>query len=305
MLEEISSTRSSADAGRNGSGSRRWPPWRARRRPSSRWRRTARAGRRPGDGTGRSGRCCPALGTRLRTGSSRRRPPRPVAPGGKFTSSLSNTRSRKSRSWAPSMANTSSAALVGLLYQADAAAEVPLVGGQGPAGMLNHSRHSSSSWYLANAGSRWARATQWNARSQANHGYSHLSGIDMTSNASKPVQWAPRHCGTPAGSAGSGRPPASGPRRRRRAACSRASSLQRLAHHRRLVGRPPRRGQLANGVGLLPALGHDPAEVGAERRRLRRLGSRPAAGAAAARPPPPARPGAGTRVRPWSRAAPG
>ena len=42
------------------------------------------------------------------------------------------------------------------------------------------------SWYLANAGSRWARVTQWKPRSQAaNQGYSHLSGIEMMSNPSK------------------------------------------------------------------------------------------------------------------------
>ena len=42
------------------------------------------------------------------------------------------------------------------------------------------------SWYLANAGSRWARVTVWKARSQAaNQGYSHLSGIEMMSNPSK------------------------------------------------------------------------------------------------------------------------
>ncbi len=42
------------------------------------------------------------------------------------------------------------------------------------------------SWYFANAGSTWANATQWKARSHAaNHGYSHLSGIDMMSKASK------------------------------------------------------------------------------------------------------------------------
>ena len=58
--------------------------------------------------------------------------------------------------------------------------------GSAPFGCWNHSRQISSSWYLANAGSRWASATQWNPRSHAaNHGYSHLSGIDMMSNASK------------------------------------------------------------------------------------------------------------------------
>ena len=54
-----------------------------------------------------------------------------------------------------------------------------------PFGCMNHSRPSSVSWYFANAGSTCASATQWNAMSQAaNQGYSHLSGIDMMSNAS-------------------------------------------------------------------------------------------------------------------------
>ena len=39
---------------------------------------------------------------------------------------------------------------------------------------------------MAKAGSTWARATQWKARSQAAYqGYSHLSGIDMMSKALK------------------------------------------------------------------------------------------------------------------------
>ena len=43
---------------------------------------------------------------------------------------------------------------------------------------------------MANAGSTCASATQWNARSQAAYqGYSHLSGIDMMSNALKLRQW--------------------------------------------------------------------------------------------------------------------
>ena len=49
-------------------------------------------------------------------------------------------------------------------------------------GCWNHSRQSRMSWYFANPGSRWASATQWKARSQAaNQGYSHLSGIEITS----------------------------------------------------------------------------------------------------------------------------
>ena len=58
--------------------------------------------------------------------------------------------------------------------------------GSAPFGCWNHSRHRSTSWYLANAGSTWASATQWKAMSHAaNHGYSHLSGMDMMSKASK------------------------------------------------------------------------------------------------------------------------
>ena len=58
--------------------------------------------------------------------------------------------------------------------------------GSAPLGCWNHSRQMRISWYLAKAGSTCASATQWNARSQAaNHGYSHVSGIDMMSKASK------------------------------------------------------------------------------------------------------------------------
>ena len=61
--------------------------------------------------------------------------------------------------------------------------------GRAPFGCWNHSRQSSVSWYFANAGSTCASATQWNAMSHAaNHGYSHGSGIDMMSNASKLTQ---------------------------------------------------------------------------------------------------------------------
>src|ERR1022692_2533668 len=65
-------------------------------------------------------------------------------------------------------------------------AEVPFVRGGAPPGCWNHSLHSRISCYLANAGSTWASATQWKARSDRKSvGYSHLSGIDMMSNASK------------------------------------------------------------------------------------------------------------------------
>ena len=58
--------------------------------------------------------------------------------------------------------------------------------GSAPLGCWNHSRHMTSSWYFAKAGSTWASVTAWNARSHAaNHGYSHLSGIDRMSAASK------------------------------------------------------------------------------------------------------------------------
>jgi hypothetical protein len=58
--------------------------------------------------------------------------------------------------------------------------------GSAPWGCWNHSRHISRSWYFANAGSMWASTTLWNARSHAaNHGYSHESGIDRMSAASK------------------------------------------------------------------------------------------------------------------------
>ena len=51
-----------------------------------------------------------------------------------------------------------------------------------PFGCMYHSRSSSSSCSLANCGSMRANGIMWNARSHAaNHGYSHLSGIEMTS----------------------------------------------------------------------------------------------------------------------------
>ena len=63
--------------------------------------------------------------------------------------------------------------------------------GSAPFGCWNHSRHTMISWYLANAGSRWASGMVWKARSQAaNQGYSHLSGMEMMSNPSKWRHWA-------------------------------------------------------------------------------------------------------------------
>ena len=51
---------------------------------------------------------------------------------------------------------------------------------------MNHSRVSAMSWYLANVGSMWAKTTVWKARSHAaNHGYSHGSGMDRMSAASR------------------------------------------------------------------------------------------------------------------------
>ena len=47
---------------------------------------------------------------------------------------------------------------------------------------MYHSRQSRTSCDFANSGSTWASATQWKARSQAAyHGYSHGSGIEITS----------------------------------------------------------------------------------------------------------------------------
>ena len=62
-------------------------------------------------------------------------------------------------------------------------AEGPLVGRQLPRwGACTTRGTGAVSWCLAKAGSTWARATQWNARSQAaNQGYSHVSGIEMMS----------------------------------------------------------------------------------------------------------------------------
>ena len=72
-----------------------------------------------------------------------------------------------------------------------------------PFGCWNHSRQSNVSWYLANAGSTCASAMQWNAMSQAaNHGYSHGSGIDMMSKASKLLQRALRPSSREAGGRG-------------------------------------------------------------------------------------------------------
>src|SRR5262249_56151280 len=76
-------------------------------------------------------------------------------------------------------------------------------GASGAVGCWNHSRQSRISWYFANAGSTRASATQWKARSHAaNHGYSHLSGIDMMSNESNVLQCALRPASRDAGGVG-------------------------------------------------------------------------------------------------------
>ncbi len=102
----------------------------------------------------------------------------------KFSSSLWKTRSRNSVSRRPSIFQTASAASActgGFTSSNDHS-----YAGRAPLGCWNHSRHMTSNWYLANAGSTWARVIAWNARSHAaNHGYSHLSGIDRMSAASK------------------------------------------------------------------------------------------------------------------------
>jgi hypothetical protein len=55
---------------------------------------------------------------------------------------------------------------------------------------MYHSRKSSNSCSLAKPGSTRAIATHWNPRSQAaNHGYSHGSGIEITSKLDICHQW--------------------------------------------------------------------------------------------------------------------
>src|SRR5204862_682105 len=54
--------------------------------------------------------------------------------------------------------------------------------GSWPFGCMYHSRSISINCSFANSESTRARGTQWNARSHAAyHGYSHLSGIEITS----------------------------------------------------------------------------------------------------------------------------
>ncbi len=102
----------------------------------------------------------------------------------KFMSSLWKIRSRNPVSVRPSISQTRSAAQA--WTGGFTSSKFHSYAGRAPLGFWNHSRHRTRSWYLANAGSTWARATVWNARSQAaNHGYSHLSGIERMSAASR------------------------------------------------------------------------------------------------------------------------
>ena len=159
---------------------------------------------------------------------------------------------------------------------------------------MYHSRHRSSSCFLANAGSMRAIATQWNARSQAaNHGYSQVSGIEMTSRAHR---WGHASLRTP-------RAPG---RRRRLAGIALEPVLDDVVVE---LARPQEAGVgLADDVALgrverrvapvgvvVVGLEAAPVEDRVEgRRRTARRGRRPrGAGAAAARP----------RRRPGPRAA--
>ena len=76
-----------------------------------------------------------------------------------------------------------------------------------PFGCIVHSRSIRRIWSFANCGSTCASVAQWNPRSHdANHGNSHLSGIEMTSRVKTCVQsWfrPSRRSGGGGGSAGS------------------------------------------------------------------------------------------------------
>ena len=104
-----------------------------------------------------------------------------VDPPGEVEQQLVEDRARGTRSRRPpSISNTRSAAqaCTGGLTSPKAHSYA----GSWPLGCMYHSRHSRSSCSLANSGSTWAMATQWKARSHAAyHGYSHVSGIEMTS----------------------------------------------------------------------------------------------------------------------------
>ena len=103
-------------------------PWRGRRTPSSRWRRTARACRPPAGASGRSGRCCPGRGSRPRTGSLPSASSR-LTHQVKLTSSLSKTAARGSRGRGRRRCANTSQRRPGVHRRVDVA-EVPLVGRQ-------------------------------------------------------------------------------------------------------------------------------------------------------------------------------
>ncbi len=75
---------------------------------------------------------------------------------------------------------------------------------------MKRSRVSNSNCDLANTGSISAKVTQWNARSHAAyHGYSQLSGIEITSELSRWRQSALRPRLRPGGGAGCAGSPSS------------------------------------------------------------------------------------------------
>ena len=144
--------------------------------------------------------------------SPRKPPPNRLLPSGswrlshhvKLTSSFWNTRSRNSTSLPPSMTNTRSAARActgGLT-----SSKFHSYAGSAPLGCWNHSRSSTSSWYLAKAGSRWA----------------HGDGVERRGPR-------PRTTGTPTG-------PAWPARRRSRGAASRRCGRRGARRRRRLAG---------------------------------------------------------------------
>ena len=110
----------------------------------------------------------------------------------KFSSSLVNTRMRNSRSRLPSI-TVDLPGRPGVHRRIDVA-ERPFVGGQLPVWVhrpLSTRAAPVAPWRTS--GSTWASATQWNARSQAaNHGYSHSSGMEMTSARARCCQAALR-----------------------------------------------------------------------------------------------------------------
>ena len=160
--------------------------WCRSRTPSTRCRRPARAGRRrAAAGSGRTRRCCRGRGTRRRRGclpSTSLRFTHQV----KLRSSFWKTRSRNSRSRV--------AAPAGHLVDAPGGPRVhgrvhvverPLVRRDAArSGACTTRAAAARSCSLANSGSTVANGSMWNARSHAaNHGYSHLSGIEITSRA--------------------------------------------------------------------------------------------------------------------------